>query len=303
MRGNPYPPPPVQPPVVGLLSSAIDGTSVAPAHWVDGISVDVENARVDDVFSWWDACGDDDFTAPGDDVEVHDLATSPKPTTVPPDDVFYHPWGIVVDETCSALGWSADEYKARVRRRLIGVQTLKMEDELWTGAVAQAAGFPNRYLADPANVVELAVGPVALVHALGRLQMYLARTITGRGMIHATQDTVNLWVSAGVVRREGASHRDTFDNIIVAGGGYPGTDPDGVESVNGDTRWAYATGLVITLLDEPQIVPATLQEAVAKDVNTVTARGERIAAAFWDGIAHAGIEVNLCETCCTPGGS
>jgi hypothetical protein len=282
--------PQASPPRLGLLASAVRPTGVDP-RWVNGIEFAPE-ACLDDDEVWWTCPEGEGGDAPGDKPSASNR----------PELVRYRPVELVAHDTCSALGYTIADYQARARRNLVATQSRKMEAELWSGTAAIAANFPNAYLADAASAVDLGLFP--LVYGLAALQEYLAATIPGRGMIHATVRTVTLWLSAGVIRREGTVLLDVMDNIVVPGTGYDGSGPGGEPApASGDRAWAYATGLVHVLEDEIVATPSTIGEALDRTTNVVTMRAERTVAAFWDGCAHAAAEIDLCSTCCDPSSS
>lgn len=281
---------PAAPPRISLVTSADDQTANLPSHWVNGIAWDPEACLPDTNPVWW-WCP---ITPEAD----------PEHTKVIDDNranIEYRPFGGWAGDKCSTIGTNMDELRARSLRKLIANESRILEGELWTGAVAQAAGFPNAYLNNSATLDNL--GTAGLVYALAALQQYLANSVNERGMIHATVRTAGLWHAAGAIRREGNLLLDPFDNIIVAGQGYNGSGPDDDPApASGDTAWAYATPIVQIALDRAN--RRTLPDdrgSVDRDNNTIEFRTEEIMAAWFDvGCAHGGIEVNLCEPCCTP---
>lgn len=283
---------PTAPPRLGLLTSVATRTDV-PATWINGFVIEnpEDCAPTERDPGWW--CP-----------EAEGEGSTPAGPTADPRiaDVYYRPWFARVTDGCSALT-NPDEYAPRARRKYVAAESRIIEAELWAGTVAQAAGFPNRYLADTANVDDFGTMPFA--YALAALQEYLAETIDGRGMIHASPRTASLWTAAQLVRREGNLLLDPFDNIVVAGQGYDGSGPGNVAPpLSGDRHYAYATSMV-TVLREGQVTvdPTSMVEATDRTINRTEFTAGRIVAAYWDGCAHAGVEVNLCEPDCTPSGS
>lgn len=214
---------------------------------------------------------------------------------------------------CSILGGIArSEIGPRVRSALEAAQGKAVEAELWTGDSTQAASTGNLYLAGgSANFEDLTPDPSVKSpggYALAALQEYLAGCREGgRGMIHATRATVDIWAREYLVRREGNLIFDLFDNWIIAGVGYDGSDPDGDVDPTGHSAYAYATGLVDVRLGEILINGApqgesTIAEALDRSNNDATWIAERAYGVTWDGCCHAGIRVGLCETCCDPDG-
>lgn len=283
---------PAAPPRVSLLTSAASPAAAWPQDWVNGIAWNPEAClpETESTF-WW--CPTEEGAAWVDE-------RTEKAVDDPPGVLTYRPWAAWVGEQCSTFGFAERDLPGRAARRLSASLSRIIETELWTGVVAQAAGFPNAYLAS-ADADDL--GSAGLMYALASLQEYLAENVNDRGMIHATPRTVSLWFAGGGLRREGMLILDPFDNIVVPGQGYPGSSPDGSPAPDsGDTAYAYATSMVTVVTDtRVMTVPSDLSEALNPSTNHVTYRAEQIVAAVWDSdCAHGAVEVNLCEPCCTP---
>lgn len=200
--------------------------------------------------------------------------------------------------TAASLGGDTGPLVASARQLLDIDRHRQLESEFWTGALS--AEHDNRFLADDGNVTNLtASGASPGGYALAALQEALAGcTGVGRGMIHCTVQTANLWFGQQLLRREGQILLDVFDNIVIPGVGYDGSGPDGVIDATGETAWAYATGLVDVYLEEPVRIVGS--EVTAGD-NDVIVYAHQLAAAYWDGCCHFGVNVELCDIAC--GGS
>jgi hypothetical protein len=206
------------------------------------------------------------------------------------------PYPLSVMDTCSAFGWEERDYKGRASRWAENAQYAVLEAEFWSGALAQAAGYPNDYLANNATCTDLTPGTVpSIARGFQILQDALAQAgFGGRGMIHVMpQTTPNLLTT----RRVGNLLLDQFDNIVVPGVGYTGTGPGGVVPAAGFS-WMYATDLVqVRLEKESQIYPDTFAEALDRGQagfpNTITFRAQKMGAAYWDGFAHYACKVQL----------
>lgn len=279
-------------PRVSLLSAVLRPDPVA--GWLNGITFDPEaqepTLSIDGY--WWDPC------IPGmtDPATVEDGPGTKTPGSRPTAPLFV-PWAAVEGDTCSAANYRRQDFAARARRVLEAATPAKVEWEFWTGTLAQVGNLPNRWLASPDADTLNSGAATPLVYALTDLQEYLASTITGRGMIHVTPSLLTLWLSAGVVRREGNVWLDAKDNLVVAGDGYPGTGPDG-SGAGTRMAWAYATGMVHYLESEVTVLPGDLASAIDRSTNTVTYRAERTVLPWWDLQAHAAVLVDLCTTCC-----
>ena len=117
----------------------------------------------------------------------------------------------------TTMAYSFADLQAQARRKFIAAEPRKIERELWTGDKAQAAGFPNNFLANAASVEDLGSKP--LVYALAELTQYLADSIEGRGMIHCTPYLLSMWAAAGALRREGTVWLDAVLNGPRSGAG------------------------------------------------------------------------------------
>jgi hypothetical protein len=84
--------------------------------------------------------------------------------------------------------------------------------------------------------------------------------------------------------------------------GYDGSDPDGNVDATGETAWAYATGIVPVWTGAIRTIPdeGDLAAALDRSLNTIEWRVERPTLAMFDGCVHAGVNVDLCSTCCVP---
>lgn len=289
------PAPAAAPPRVGLITSA-QTPDLGGARWQDGIVFHPQASLGTDALdggAWWDGC-DAGLPSPP---YIDPLDAEPGTKTTGPAelaDVQYLPWVNVEAKEAPVTSFSEAEYQAIARQRLVANETTKVEREFWAGEVAQAGGLPNHYLTEAATPV---LGEYPLAYALARLQQYLADAIPGRGMVHCSTFTAALWHSAGMVRREGNLLLDLADNLIVPGGGYDGSGPEGqTAAVPQVTEYAYATGMVQFLHDDI-IFPSTYAEAIDRNRNRVTLRAERLVAAFHDQQAQAAVLVDLTNPC------
>lgn len=212
--------------------------------------------------------------------------------------VVVEPVGIWVGEKCSTLGADGRELEARVRRLLIARQPVLVEHELWTGALAQSYvddGFDqyddNPRLTGVASDV-VTQGATSVVRAIACLESGLADCGVDQGVIHVPAHVATFMVAAQLVRREGrlllTNARDT---IVVPGGGYDGSGPDG-QAAAVDSTWVYATGPVTVRLGviDNQTVNA---ETVDRDINDAEVRALRLAAVSFDPCCHFAAETEI----------
>lgn len=185
----------------------------------------------------------------------------------------------------------------RVERRLDITTSHKLEQYLWTGEPYDIHGSDDSCLdatlASP-SASDLG-GPFDLVPAVAAVIEALDDSLQGgRGVLHVPRHTLPYLTFYGLVTRfNDILQIANTDHLVVAGAGYPGTDPDGNDPSDGFT-WFYATGIVEYALSEIMVPgrddPASL---VDRSVNTVEVRAERGGAAWFDPCAHYAVEVCL----------
>lgn len=190
------------------------------------------------------------------------------------------PVTVMAEFDCSAVGLGdAATVAADALARIEGQQ---LEAAFWTGtAGGQEVVFPH--LAADAEVVDVndivlqtVASPVVTdadaAHALGELEAELADCYAGQGIIHVPRSvlpTLNAWNL--VTERDGRLYT-TAGNLIVVGGGYTGTGPDGTAPAAG-TAWIYATGAVFGYRGEVQV--RSPRESIDRSANTMRMIAER----------------------------
>lgn len=205
------------------------------------------------------------------------------------------PYLIIAEDFCSTWGFEERDFKGRALRLLENSTPQAIEREFWTGQLAQAKGYPNRYLTDQ-NLVDLTPATVPSV-ARGQqiLQDALASTgFGGQGMIHVQPQTAPNLLNA---RRVGGLLLDIFDNLIVPGVGYPGTAQN-IGVVAAGTAVMIATDLVMVRVeDDGTVFPDSFAEALdwgqAGSPNTLRFRAEKFGCAYFDGAAQFAVRVQL----------
>jgi hypothetical protein len=216
--------------------------------------------------------------------------------------VEYKPVLIVVEDSCSSFGFESRDFKGRALRLLDNATPWALEREFWTGALAEAKGYPNNSLMNPAKVEDItpAGGPPGVERGLAILQDALSgfggQTFGGQGMIHVQPQTTTSLLK---VRRVGPLLLDIFDNIVVPGAGYPSTGPGGQVPEEG-YAWIGASDLVFTRTEKDgTIFPNTFAEAFDwgqnTEPNTIRFRAQRAAAAYFDGARAFAVQVKLPE--------
>lgn len=254
--------PPVAPPRVGLLPSALDGDTSDP-RWEGGIVYEPETGQT------------------GYRADLCDPAADGRALPSPAAIVEWDPYAIGDGIRCTALAARGRDWRAQARRQVEAVAEYQISSELMYGTLAAAHTLPNLYLSDGNAEVIGGVDTDPLV-AFACLEGYLRDCSGGqRGMIHASRQIVTRWVADGLVIRQGSMLLSVHDTVVVPGAGYAGTK-------------AYATGMVEVRRGPIQIYGDPLSsDQIDRTDNTVEIRGEQPALASWDGICHAEIDVDV----------
>jgi|SRR5450759_6887 len=290
---SPVAPPKLQPPAVSIITSSVLPVDTTGGRWIDGIAFQPENSSA----AWLsDVC--DTTSSNADNIEP------------PPGVVEWLPYLINADDTNSTFGFEQHDFINRAKRRLDVATAKALECELWSGALAQAQGYPNRFLAASsaasggwgfqnlnATYPEAGATPT-IQRAFEVLEQFIADTGLGaRGMIHVRPEALPYLTIT--TRRVGNYILTARDTIVVPGSGYPNTGPGGVAPPVGST-WMYATGMtevrlgpISTFPDPDQDGDDWLIKATDRAGNLVTVRAERAALVSWDGQCHAGIQAVL----------
>lgn len=288
----PVAPPRIQAPPVSIITSSALPADTTDGRWVDGIAFQPES-------------GSEVYVA-----DICDTTTNDSSRLEPPPGVSeWIPYLLRADDQCSTFGFEQHDYLNRAKRRLDVGSAKALEKELWTGTLAQAQGYPNRFLAASAatsggwgfqnlNQTYLEAGALPSIRrAFEVLEQYLADCGLGaRGMIHCRPEALPYLTT---IRREGNYILTARDTIVVPGSGYQNTGPGGVAAATGNT-WLYATGMTEVRLGPIQTYPDPntdgddwLIKATDRNTNLVTVRAERAGLVSWDGACHAGIQAVL----------
>jgi hypothetical protein len=275
--------PQLMPPRFSLLDAADQ-----PADDRPGFGADVQP----------DACsGDDTFTF--DPCEAHEIPDAERVGTEQ-----FDPFGIGVVFECNTMsGYTAGDFRAKARHKLEVFQAKLIEEQVWRATTIAT----NPDLTDAEQYVPAAAAGLDPGPALGCLEHRLKQCGSGGpGIIHATAQLVDEWISLGLVRQsvrwKGDQLYTHLDNIVVPGSGYDGSAPSGTPQVG--VQWAYATGMVQIRLAPVIDIPRTgddrayMRDATDRSVNTVRVVAERSVLVVWDPCCVIGVRVDVqgCST-------
>lgn len=264
----------VDPPAFGLLPYGLwDAAQVRSAdnpHWQQGIT-------------WIERCPDGGTT--------YDECLSVTGTGAPPeppakadnvDQTFRGatPFTVVAEFDCSPVGLRDAETVAS--DALARVEQQQVEAAFWTGSAgAQTVVFPHlaadTEVLDAQDIVLQTVASPAVTgadvaQALGELEADLADCYAGQGIIHVPRIALPTLAAWNLVEDRDGRLYTTAGNLVVVGGGYTGSGPDGSAPAAG-TTWIYATGAVFGYRGDVQVTSP--RDSIDRSANTMRMIAER----------------------------
>lgn len=277
-------PPAPSPAPFGLLETLGPAADPQDAHWQAGV-----------VYQTWCPQGGTTY-APC--VAVTGLAEPPPPPDKA-DNIDLNlraatPFTTYAWFDCPPIGHDdPDELATRALARVEGYQ---VERAIWTGlAGGQQVVFPRLAAAaavtggGPAPGTTYTLQSAASVPvtgvlepdaALGALEGALADCYRGQqGVIHVPVSALAQLASLNLIERRGAQLQTVAGNLVVAGGGYPGTSPAGAAPAAGSV-WLYATGRAFYYRSAVRALP--LAQSFDRARNTARLLAERTYLAGWD---------------------
>ena len=190
------------------------------------------------------------------------------------------PFTVIAEFHCSPVG--IGEAQTIAQDALARVEQQQLETAFWTGLAAdQEVVFPH--LSADAEVVdgEVVLQPVAspvvtgadVAHGLGLLEQELADCYKGQGLIHVPRSALPTLAAWKLARLDDDGRLVTpAGNLIVVGGGYPGTGPAG-EAAAAGTTWIYATGAAWGYRSD--IYFTQVRDSLDRSSNTLRMQAER----------------------------
>lgn len=239
------------------------------AHWQQGIT-------------WIERCPTGDSTY-DECLAVTGTGAPPEPPakTANVDQAFRGatPFTVYAEFECSPVG--IPEAESIASDALDRVEQQQVEAAFWTGAAGgQAVVFPH--LAANTEVVDgdIVLQPVAttavtgtdVAHTLGVLEQELTDCYAGQGLIHVPRTALPTLAAWNLIREVDGLLYTPAGNLIVVGGGYTGTGPDGAAPAAG-TTWIYATGAAWGYRSDVYV--SRLRDSLDRSSNTIRMLAER----------------------------
>lgn len=254
------------------LWDTIQSASADGPHWQGGVT-------------WTERCPAGDTTY-DECISVTGTgeATPAPPAKTPNVEQAYRaatPFTVIAEFHCTPIGLG--DAQSVARDALTRVEQHQVETAFWTGAAAgQQVVFPHlaadSELVDGDVVLQPVASPVVtgadVAHALGLLEQELADCYKGQGLIHVPRSALPTLAAWKLARLDEASGQlvTTSGNLIVAGGGYTGSGPDGAAPAAG-TSWMYATGAAFGYRSEVSFTQ--VPDSLDRSSNTLRMQAER----------------------------
>lgn len=190
------------------------------------------------------------------------------------------PFTVVAEFDCSPVGLRDAETVAS--DALARIEQQQVEAAFWTGtAGGQQVAFPH--LAADAEVLDTqdivlqtaaspAVTGADVAQALGELEADLAGCYAGQGIIHVPRVALPTLAAWNLVEDRDGRLYTAAGNLVVVGGGYTGSGPDGSAPAVG-TTWIYATGAVFGYRGDVQV--RSPRDSIDRSANTMRMIAER----------------------------
>lgn len=251
-----------------------------------------------------DACDPANSTqisCPLDDIE--DFRKTPTSVGIPTignDAITLYTW---ID--CSPVG-NLDEYEERTEEALDLGAPRALENVFWTGEVTQpTANVYYPHLASDTEVFDSeagteillqtaatipVTGAVNVVQAISILEGAMAECYGGTPVIHVPRKALAHLSDHHLIERRGDKLYTIGGSLIAAGGGYPGTAPDGT-APTATTGWFYATGAINLRVSDTKFT-SSKEAALRRDINSMVFIAERTYSLGWD-CCHFAVQVEF----------
>lgn len=145
---------------------------------------------------------------------------------------------------CGSVGYTAEEFRAQVERRLSNGEQGAAEYALWTGLAGDAAslGIPN-FADDAAAVTPADDTQLAAVISALEEYAYFTQGYGNVAYIHAPASMAAWAATNHLIEKDGNLLKTHYGSVWVFGGGYPGTGAGGAAPPAGGS-YLYVTGQV-----------------------------------------------------------
>lgn len=253
----------------GGLWDNVQTPSPDSVHWQQGVA-------------WAERCPTGDTTY-DECLAVTGTGSPPEPPPKTPNvEQTYRgatPFTVIAEFECTPIGLG--DAQTIAQDALDRIEQHQLENAFWTGQAAdQNVVFPHlgadTEVVDGDVVLQPTATPVVtgadVAAALGALEQELADCYKGQGLIHVPRSALPTLAAWNLVRDDGGRLVTANGNLVVAGGGYPGTGPDGAAAAAG-TTWIYATGAAFGY--RSNVYFTQVRDSLDRSTNTLRMQAER----------------------------
>jgi len=189
--------------------------------------------------------------------------------------------------SCQPVGYTPATAQGLATDHLLAREEGRVERAFWTGDLGN-----EPYLADEDETTVLAGGTaVSIVSALSMLEDYVAGNYGSQGVIHMTRGLAMEAAAMNLLLVVGGRLTTILGTPVAAGGGYPGSAPDGTPPGNGKS-WAYVSPAVFGYRSEVFNSSSTPGDLFDRGHNVLTAIAERTYLLGYDPCGVAGVQVD-----------
>lgn len=195
------------------------------------------------------------------------------------------PFTVYGSYECSPAGHTLEYAQQRAVEHLLAREEARVEQAIWTGDLGNGGFAPG---AD-----EALSGAVSVARAVAVLEGWIRREYGSLGVIHMTPEAAIMAFSHQVIDVRANRLVTKLGTPVVAGAGYPGTDPDGASAAGHSTL--YATPALLGYRSEPFPGVTPPASGLDRNHNDLFAVAERTYVVGWDPCGTAFATADLTE--------
>lgn len=196
------------------------------------------------------------------------------------------PFTVYGSYACTPTGNTIQYAQDRATERLLAREETRVERALWSGDL-----FPDGIDGFTTGAEQVATG-VSVRVGIGLLEDWIAENVGALGVLHMPRSVALVGAAVGALDTRGSSLYTALGTPVVAGGGYPGTGPDGTEPADG-AGFIYATPPLLGYRTEPFPGTDPVEAGFDPRSNSLFAVTERTYVIGYDPCGTAVVGVNL----------
>jgi hypothetical protein len=208
------------------------------------------------------------------------------------------PFTVYGSYKCSTGGRPASESLIIAQARLNRNKERAVEKIFWTGITPVGTVSPSLQSGNlSCEIVPVDItpeeGPLDPTGAIAALESSIAECIPGGiGVIHVNFGFLPYLAKNYLLYEKNNRFYTPSGQLIIAGAGYPGSGPENIPALAGET-WIFATGSVAVYQSDVFLTPSNVDQAVDRSLNNVTFFAEQTYSVIWECCIFA-IRAQLC---------